>query len=202
MSAVRRGIQVVRTVWSAVRSMLWEVQRWKSSSVHPTLQIESKDSAYWGRVDLPLTVVNEGGRAAVDCRYCQYRVFSMGSPGDSAPNAVAWYLTDSFTVPAAGRRSVKAYAGEERCARVVMSGLIDGPLDATSYAEALVCRDRFGTLYRFLPAQTGGMETWRATTLDRLMRRQAPAWTAWLDYPPVVETRAWTSVFREPIRQR
>jgi hypothetical protein len=202
MLSVRQGIRAVKAVWSAGQSLLWELQRWRSGSAHPMLRVERRDSAHWGKMDVAATIVNDGARAAKDCRYCQYRVFSMSNPGAGGPasNAIAWYLSDSCSVPAGGSRPVKAHVSQDRCALIIMGDLVDGPLDATSCAEALVCRDRFGTLYRFSPGRDGDMEVWRATTLDRLLKREPPAWTAWLGYPSTVSSRAWTPRFTQSSR--
>lgn len=199
MLSVRQGVRAIKTAWLGVRSLVWELQRWRSSSAHPMLRIERREPVHWGKMDVPLTVVNDGSRGAQECRYCQYRIFSMSNPGVGGPasNAVAWYLTDSFSIPAGGSRAVKAHVSQDRCGSIVMGDLVDGPLDATSCAEALVCRDRFGTLYRFFPGRDGEMETWRATTLDRLLKREPPAWTAWLGYPSTVQSKDWTPRFRQ-----
>lgn len=188
-------MKVVRLVARLIR----EARRWRNRHSRPSLTGEVVQVPYWGGVRLPVRVRNTGQTAARDCRYCRRQRFTMDRGGSGGRiTAVTWYATSSFDVPVdeSGKELV-AFATTDPCPRLILADIPEAPGWENRFEAALVCRDRFGTFYRFRFAdgEDPRVETWTAGLLNGLFPQAAPEWTQWVQMPTHIENREWTARF-------
>jgi hypothetical protein len=178
--------------------IILEIRRWRNRDRLPELVGEVMQTPYWGGVELPILVRNTGRAAARHCRYCRRQQFRMDrGEAHTAATTVTWYATDSFDVATGGvEKQLTAYATTDPCPRLVLMD-INGTTQDRRFEAVLVCRDRFGTFYRFMlvDGQDPAMDMWRESPLDRMFRRKPPEWTQWVQLPDKVESRQWTARF-------
>jgi hypothetical protein len=187
--------------FKAIAFLFRALRRRRARRHPPHLVAEVLKTPYWGGIELPVIIRNTGQAAALDCRYCRFQRFSMDRGSEGPPStALAWYTTDSFEVPTgeSGTRQI-AYATADACPQVVLSDVVAGEAPNGHLVAALVCRDRFGTCYRFSVVDGGEVkvESWRDQMLSHtiVFRREKPEWTGWLELPERVDSRLWVARF-------
>lgn len=196
LSTYSDGALSVKKTIGVIGQVIREIRRWRNRHRRPDLAAEVTQTPYWGGVELPILVRNTGSAAARDCRYCRRQHFRMDRGQSQAPaQAVTWYATDAFDLPMDGsERRLTAYATSDSCPSLALTGIHERTPDGR-FEAVLVCRDRFGTCYRFGFVDGGDpvVDSWRASPFDRLRRRAPPEWTGWLQLSARVENRQWTT---------
>jgi hypothetical protein len=196
MERLRRHFRPVVAAFNGVMALVYVLWRWQSRGSRPHLVFESIRAPYWGGAELPVVVRNIGTSPARECRYCRYQRFTMSGKPPSA--ATCWYVTEAFKAPVDGHEQRQtAFATRDACPRIALQDLLGSGETDSSATHAIVCRDRFGTHYRFrlnLGADAQP-DVWRWTVMDHLLRRAPPMWTRWAECPRAVETREWSAQF-------
>jgi hypothetical protein len=188
-----------RATFRTLGFIVREVRRRRARRLPPHLLAEVLKTPYWGGIELPVLIRNTGRAAVRDCRYCRHQRFEMDrGPDDSPAEAVVWYATDSFEV-ALGESGTRetAFATSDAWPQIVLSDVLTSAAQESRFLAALVCRDRFGTCYRFkiVDGQEIAMDRWSQPLLNGVISRAPPEWTKWLETSGRVENRVWAARF-------
>jgi hypothetical protein len=188
-----------RAAFWAIAFIVRQVRRRRARRRPPHLVAEMLKTPYWGGIELPVLIRNTGRAAVRDCRYCRHQRFEMDrGPKGSPVEAVVWYATDSFDVALdeSGTRQT-AFATSDAWPQIVLSDVLTSAAQESRFLAVLVCRDRFGTCYRFkiVDGQEIAMDRWSQPFLNGVIGRAPPRWTKWLEACERIETRVWAASF-------
>ncbi len=182
MRRLSAAIRVLRACTRGTVSLVQYLRRRRVTDLtRPRVEVQLTRPPSWGADKFNVAIANVGPTRVVSCRYCRLQQFAMAAPDGLQPTFTSrrWYCSDIFSIPAGKTVKITAYLTRDRLCQDVLSDVVSPAEVEGLHAEALLCKDSTGTIYRFrFDAGASDLpDIYSPGLLDTYRHRKPPPWS-------------------------